>query len=447
MIKPGNRIRIYSLFVAVTATVLAVLLLHPATSPFAQFHDADGDGVADAYDIFPADALEWKDSDLDGIGDNGDVFPMDPSEWNDADHDGYGDNCDLFRNNPNEWNDTDEDGFGDNAQDLFPMDPSEWADSDMDGVGDNDDFKKNGNGMVQVSIERFGGWYEDYATLDKVDPYFQLTVSENSVNGSVFTNTTRVFLNTTHLLNNTACVFVYDIDDGADSINITVIVRDAAGETITADDRLIDYTRSAINNYVTYTVAEPFNIYRCNDGLPDNVSGEMDCEIGILVEQYPRAPQSQDSNVTETVKNVGYETQPFSGWMPNGTYSWIEGYYFIGDLNEWNRLFKESYNYNQSTDFVPDFRNYSYVLADWGMQNGLYTIQVVEMEIRNTTLNIYVEKVVPSVYWGQVTHIHHFVRISSSQLMYMNVTQAVFYEYKEITGFSTSSAVLFYMPI
>jgi hypothetical protein len=439
--------RMYSLAITVTAIALAAALLHPATSPFARFRDADGDGFTDAKDAFPDDALEWDDSDLDGVGDNGDVFPLDASEWNDTDGDGYGDNMDQFRSNPGEWNDTDGDGYGDNAQDSFPLDALEWHDTDGDGVGDNGDFKVNGNGIVQVSVERFGGWYEDFAALDKVDPYFTVTVTENMANGTVFTHISPVFLNTTHLLNNTACVFVCDIDDGADIINVTVVVKDAAGDTVTANDCVIDYTGNAASRYVTYQVAEPFNVYRRNDGMRDNVSNELDCEIGILVEQYPRALQTQNPNATVVSKTVSFETQAFDGWVLNGTYGWVEGYYFVQDLKNWNDLFNEYYYYDPATDFVPDFRNSSYVLADWGTQNGLYSIRVVGIELENTTLNVFVEKTIPSTYWGEVTHVCHFVRVPNDQLLYQNITQTVFYEYEEVSGFSTGSVVLFYIHI
>ncbi len=447
MAKSGKRVKIYSLILAVTAIALAIVLLHPATSPFARFRDADGDGVTDAKDSFPDDALEWDDSDLDGVGDNGDVFPLDTSEWNDTDEDGYGDNTDLFRSNPSEWNDTDGDGYGDNAQDAFPLDALEWNDTDADGVGDNGDFKVNGNGIVQVSVERFGGWYEDFATLDKVDPYFTVTVTENMANGTVFTHISPVFPETTHLLNNTACSFVYDIDDGANSINITVVARDAAAGEMTAGDRIMDYTGSAGNRYCTYTVHEPFSAYRRNDGALDNVSGELDCEIGILVELYPRPAPSPETNASEVHIVIAYEAETFTGWRPNGTYYWIEGYYFLMDMQDWDAAFEKDWGYNQSADFAPDFRNYTYVLADWGQRGGLFDIEIVRIELRNTTLNIYVQKTVPGIYWGEIVHVYDFVRIPNNQLLYLNFTQTVFYEYKEFTGYSTASTVLFYMPI
>ncbi|MEK6749872.1 MAG: putative Ig domain-containing protein [Pseudomonadota bacterium] len=44
------------------------------------FVDSDGDGVADAHDAFPNNALEWSDRDGDGVGDNSDAFPDDPTK-------------------------------------------------------------------------------------------------------------------------------------------------------------------------------------------------------------------------------------------------------------------------------------------------------------------------------------------------------------------------------
>jgi len=70
--------------------------------------DADGDGVPDSEDAFPADPNESVDTDGDGLGNNTDE---------DDDGDGYTD-----------------------STDRFPLDPSEWLDSDGDGVGDNADI-------------------------------------------------------------------------------------------------------------------------------------------------------------------------------------------------------------------------------------------------------------------------------------------------------------------
>jgi hypothetical protein len=57
--------------------------------------DADGDGVKDGQDPFPADPSEWRDGDGDGVGDNSDAFPADRLEWVDSDGDGVGDNTVL----------------------------------------------------------------------------------------------------------------------------------------------------------------------------------------------------------------------------------------------------------------------------------------------------------------------------------------------------------------
>ena len=81
--------------------------------------DSDLDGVADVYDMFPEDPLDWIDSDGDGVGDNSDKLPDDPSQWQDEDGDGYGDNP------------------SGSSPDAFPLDPTQWLDSDQDGYGDN----------------------------------------------------------------------------------------------------------------------------------------------------------------------------------------------------------------------------------------------------------------------------------------------------------------------
>ena len=56
--------------------------------------DDDNDGVADADDAFPFDPAEWADADGDRVGDNTDTFPDDADESADFDGDGIGDNTD-----------------------------------------------------------------------------------------------------------------------------------------------------------------------------------------------------------------------------------------------------------------------------------------------------------------------------------------------------------------
>jgi len=81
--------------------------------------DSDHDSVADLYDAFPYDPINWIDTDGDGEGDTTDSFPTDPTQWEDSDGDGYGDNP------------------SGNLPDLFPLDPTQWEDFDADGFGDN----------------------------------------------------------------------------------------------------------------------------------------------------------------------------------------------------------------------------------------------------------------------------------------------------------------------
>ncbi|AWB65709.1 hypothetical protein C2869_04310 [Saccharobesus litoralis] len=147
-------------------------------------NDDDNDGVIDALDAFPFNAIEWLDTDGDGIGNNADndddndqvldsadAFPLDATESIDTDGDGVGNNADLdddgdnvgdlmdaFPLDKNEWLDTDGDGLGNNADadddndgvadvlDAFPLDATETIDTDADGIGnnaDNDDDNDN----------------------------------------------------------------------------------------------------------------------------------------------------------------------------------------------------------------------------------------------------------------------------------------------------------------
>ena len=104
--------------------------------------DIDGDGAADAFDVFPENHSEVSDTDGDGIGNNADpdddndgvadaqdVFPLDATETTDADSDGIGDNADP---------DDDNDGRSDVDEIALGLDPL-VADTDGDGIGDVDD--------------------------------------------------------------------------------------------------------------------------------------------------------------------------------------------------------------------------------------------------------------------------------------------------------------------
>lgn len=109
--------------------------------------DDDGDGVADAEDVFPLDQSETSDSDADGIGDNGDNCTNTPNlEQLDLDSDQIGDSCDL---------DIDGDGSR-NDEDAFPYDFSETSDTDLDGVGDNADLDDDNDGLVDSEETMLG---------------------------------------------------------------------------------------------------------------------------------------------------------------------------------------------------------------------------------------------------------------------------------------------------
>ncbi|WP_288131761.1 hypothetical protein [Microbulbifer sp.] len=162
--------------------------------------DSDGDGVPDAFDVFPEDPgktydtdgdgianEEDPDDDGDGVNDEDDAYPLDPerssdggsssggsssssssgsggsssggSGETDSDNDGVADSEDAFPNDPEESQDTDGDGVGNNADpdddgdgvadenDAFPLNESESSDMDNDGIGDNSDPDRDGDGV------------------------------------------------------------------------------------------------------------------------------------------------------------------------------------------------------------------------------------------------------------------------------------------------------------
>ena len=115
--------------------------------------DADGDGVPDAIDAFPADGSEHLDTDGDGaangidVDDDGDGVedledgaPLDRFESIDTDGNGVGDSADR-----------DDDGDGvEDVIDAFPLDASAHAGSDGDGIADGVDEDDDGDGVVDV---------------------------------------------------------------------------------------------------------------------------------------------------------------------------------------------------------------------------------------------------------------------------------------------------------
>jgi predicted CXXCH cytochrome family protein len=94
-------------------------------------NDFDNDGIRDSDDL---------DDDGDGFADAIDLFPLDPSEWQDTDRDGIGNN-----------EDSDDDGDGHlDFEDDFPLNPNEWRDSDNDGIGDASDEDNNSNNIPDI---------------------------------------------------------------------------------------------------------------------------------------------------------------------------------------------------------------------------------------------------------------------------------------------------------
>ena len=100
-----------------------------------EWADTDHDGVGDNTDAFPTDPTEQVDTDLDRVGDHKDnCVAVANADQADLDHDGIGDACDsdidgdgvanaqdVYPTNPLEWADSDHDGIGDNAD---PFDTS-----------------------------------------------------------------------------------------------------------------------------------------------------------------------------------------------------------------------------------------------------------------------------------------------------------------------------------
>jgi hypothetical protein len=140
--------------------------------------DSDGDGIVDALDAFPFDALDFLDTDGDGMGDftdldddgdgradDVDAFPLDRKEFLDTDGDLVGNNADtdddgdglddayevskgLYPLISNVGTDTDNDGIDDVAEFALGTDPA-VVDSDGDGLSDGDEIAAGLDPTVQ----------------------------------------------------------------------------------------------------------------------------------------------------------------------------------------------------------------------------------------------------------------------------------------------------------
>ncbi len=152
-------------------------------------NDSDGDGVADALDLFPNDKLESADADLDGIGDHAD-FDDDNDGFTDQDELQVGTNPYDADNQPADldgdkipdqldddidgdgWSNTDEERLGSDAYNA----QSQPADYDGDMIADVEDTDIDGDGAANEvdafpkdrfeSLDTNGDGLGDFASSD-----------------------------------------------------------------------------------------------------------------------------------------------------------------------------------------------------------------------------------------------------------------------------------------
>ena len=86
--------------------------------------------------------LQTQDTDMDGIADIFDLFPADSNEFSDRDHDGIGDNSDRSG---------DADSHLDVADNCPSVTNEDQFDNDTDGVGNACDIDKNNNGLIEIA--------------------------------------------------------------------------------------------------------------------------------------------------------------------------------------------------------------------------------------------------------------------------------------------------------
>jgi hypothetical protein len=109
-------------FTAIATNVVGTGSASAASNSVTPMLDSDGDGIVDINDNCPNTVN---------------------ANQSDTDHDGVGDACDALPNNAMEWKDTDGDGVGDNLDNCVAVANPDQADADGDAIGDACDGTPN----------------------------------------------------------------------------------------------------------------------------------------------------------------------------------------------------------------------------------------------------------------------------------------------------------------
>jgi len=279
-----------------------------------------------------------------------------------------------------------------------------------------------------VTVDLYIGGYEDTTYIDKLDPYFVITVSESDGADirEVETFISPIFMDSTHLYMPENCSHEFDVADDYDVIFVNVSVYDAKENRRTPDDELIDYSESNVSKHSIHTLEEPFMETWHHDGTLDGNSHEKDCLLEISCVLL----HAENTTAGEVHLELSFEKEVLEGWAQNGSSTWNEMYMYLPDWQVWNDTFELR---SPSSYFRPDFANFSYVYADWGSQQIKdYHLTIKSIVLENTTLMVYVEKVGPppgALPKYSPCHPFDFVRVRNTHLGNLEISDVMFLEY------------------
>tara|TARA_B110000196_G_scaffold113716_1_gene98889 strand:- start:1805 stop:7288 length:5484 start_codon:yes stop_codon:yes gene_type:complete len=309
--------------------------------------DRDGDGYANAADIFPDDVSEWVDTDADGTGNNADTdddadgtldiddaWSLDACADTDSDGDGYPDSIvDGCTTTLTEDQDDDNDGYADSA-DAFPLDDAEWHDTDGDGIGNNADNDDDGDGVNDgadvwplnecATTDTDGDGMPDSTTMSPCGATIDATSFEGASTGGQYTDTGDSTLN--HTLANNAgeadVNFSPTTDDGFES-------GDFSGMSFTNDATypwVIDSTSSNSGMYSAMNDAVPAGGGTGDLSLTiDTVSGDISFAYRASVESgwdYLRFYVDGTLDAQWSATDTGWNSHSTSVSSGTHTFTW-----------------------------------------------------------------------------------------------------------------------------
>ncbi len=340
--------------------------------------DADGDGVINSEDLFPADPTESSDFDLDGVGDNADLdddndgiddaweerFGFDPRDASDASFDGDADlltNAEEFANGTRpDTADSDRD-LADDGSDNCPIDVNHnQYDQDADGIGDVCDADHVVAAAALGDVDGSGG--ADYAVVRTTDGIYRAYVKDGDGNVSIGAGTIELgasgrrlvaiaaaSADLAALLTDAGGTAVRLVDARSGSTRFETVVFDAAWRPVamlagdaeiwvaasgSAELARVDSANGNVLGRIAYSEGlAPLDIAAASAGGNavllgrDTVSGDIVAEVravadGMLIgAAVPAGPETISAHITGTGSGFAVATQGINGGVDVTTYT------------------------------------------------------------------------------------------------------------------------------